>query len=158
VSGESAVPAAASPAVAEPDALSTETLLAVEDLRVDFHAAGRHVRAVDGLSYAVRRGQTVAMIGESGCGKTVSSRALMGLLPRTARVTGSARFEGRELVGLAEKRMREVRGAGRPIRADHIADLDSPVGPERDGAGGAELGIVGVGHDDQRALKVFQFG
>jgi len=86
-------------------------LLAVSDLRVDFHTGGRHVRAVDGLSYEVRAGQTVAMIGESGCGKTVSSRALMGLLPRNARVSGSIRFEGQELVGLAEKRIREYRGA-----------------------------------------------
>jgi oligopeptide/dipeptide ABC transporter ATP-binding protein len=86
-------------------------LLEVADLRVDFHTAGRHVRAVDGLSYAVRRGQTVAMIGESGCGKTVSSRALMGLLPRTARVTGSIRFDGQELVGLSERRIRPYRGA-----------------------------------------------
>jgi oligopeptide/dipeptide ABC transporter ATP-binding protein len=69
------------------------------------------VRAVDGLSYDVRRGQTVAMIGESGCGKTVSSRALMGLLPRTATVTGSIRFDGQELVGLSERRIREYRGA-----------------------------------------------
>jgi oligopeptide/dipeptide ABC transporter ATP-binding protein len=86
-------------------------LLAVSDLRVDFHSAGRHVRAVDGLSYEVRRGQTVAMIGESGCGKTVSSRALMGLLPQTAHVAGSIRFDGQELVGLAERRIREYRGS-----------------------------------------------
>jgi oligopeptide/dipeptide ABC transporter ATP-binding protein len=85
-------------------------LLAVSDLRVDFHSAGRHVRAVDGLSYEVRRGQTVAMIGESGCGKTVSSRALMGLLPQTAHVAGSIRFDGQELVGLPERRIREYRG------------------------------------------------
>ena len=86
-------------------------LLAVSDLRVDFHSAGRHVRAVDGLSYEVRRGQTVAMIGESGCGKTVSSRALMGLLPRTARVSGSIRIEGQEMVGLSERSIRRYRGA-----------------------------------------------
>jgi oligopeptide/dipeptide ABC transporter ATP-binding protein len=85
-------------------------LLAVSDLRVDFHTAGRHVRAVDGLSYDVHRGQTVAMIGESGCGKTVSSRALMGLLPRTATVTGSIHFDGQELVGLPERRIRQYRG------------------------------------------------
>jgi oligopeptide/dipeptide ABC transporter ATP-binding protein len=96
---------AATPAGAE------APLLAVSDLRVDFHTAGRHVRAVDGLGYEVHRGQTVAMIGESGCGKTVSSRALMGLLPRTARVTGSIRFEGQELVGLPERRIRDYRGA-----------------------------------------------
>jgi len=113
LSGESAATAAAqSAAAAAPDAAAaTSELLVVDGLRVDFHGAGQHVRAVDGLSYAVRRGQTVAMIGESGCGKTVSSRALIALLPRTARVTGSIRFEGRELVGLPEKRMREVRGA-----------------------------------------------
>jgi oligopeptide/dipeptide ABC transporter ATP-binding protein len=111
VSGESAGPIAAELAAAQPGAAADAPLLAVESLRVDFHAGGRHVRAVDGLSYSVRRGQTMAMIGESGCGKTVSSRALMGLLPRSARVGGSARFEGRELVGLAEKRMRQVRGA-----------------------------------------------
>ncbi|HEY7965449.1 MAG TPA: ABC transporter ATP-binding protein [Solirubrobacteraceae bacterium] len=111
MSGESAAPAAARRAAAAPGAASATELLAVENLRVDFHSGGRHVRAVDGLNYAVRRGQTVAMIGESGCGKTVSSRALMGLLPRTARVTGSIRFEGRELVGLAEKRLRAFRGA-----------------------------------------------
>jgi oligopeptide/dipeptide ABC transporter ATP-binding protein len=86
-------------------------LLAVSDLRVDFNSAGRHVRAVDGLSYEVRRGQTVAMIGESGCGKTVSSRALMGLLPPTAHVSGSIRFDEKELVGLPERRIREYRGA-----------------------------------------------
>src|SRR6202035_2478163 len=86
-------------------------LLAVSDLRVDFHAAGRHVRAVDGLSYELRGAQTIAMSGESGCGKTVSSRALMGLLPPTARVAGSIRFDGQELVGLPERRIREYRGA-----------------------------------------------
>ncbi|HEX4034238.1 MAG TPA: ABC transporter ATP-binding protein [Solirubrobacteraceae bacterium] len=98
-------------AATEPDPAAAAPLLEVENLRVDFHSAGQHVRAVDGLRYTIRRGQTVALIGESGCGKTVSSRALMGLLPRSARVSGSARLEGRELVGLPEKRMRQVRGA-----------------------------------------------
>jgi oligopeptide/dipeptide ABC transporter ATP-binding protein len=85
-------------------------LLAVGGLRVDFHAAAGHVRAVDGLTDKIARGRTVAMIGESGCGKTVSSRALMGLLPPTAHVSGSIRFEGQELVGLHERRLREIRG------------------------------------------------
>ena len=100
------------PEATAPEAAASEApLLAVSDLRVDFHSSGRHVRAVDGLSYEVRRGQTVAMIGESGCGKTVSSRALMGLLPRTARVTGSIRLDGVELVGMSERRIRAYRGA-----------------------------------------------
>jgi oligopeptide/dipeptide ABC transporter ATP-binding protein len=110
--GGAAHPAAAS---AEEETVATAgaeaPLLAVSELRVDFHSAGRHVRAVDGLSYEMRRGQTIAMIGESGCGKTVSSRALMGLLPPTARVAGSIRFNGQELVGLSERRIREYRGA-----------------------------------------------
>jgi oligopeptide/dipeptide ABC transporter ATP-binding protein len=90
----------------------TESVLDISDLRVDFNHAGKLVRAVDGLTYSVRRGQTVAVIGESGSGKTVSSRAIIGLLPPTATVTGSIRFEDTEMVGLAEKAMRRHRGRG----------------------------------------------
>ena len=107
---EQALASSAGAPAASPEALADAPLLAVSDLRVDFHTAGRHVRAVDGLHYEITRGQTVAMIGESGCGKTVSSRALMGLLPPTAHVSGSIRFEGRELVGLGERQLRTVRG------------------------------------------------
>jgi ABC-type dipeptide/oligopeptide/nickel transport system ATPase component len=85
-------------------------LLQISDLRVDFRQRGQVVRAVDGLSYTVGRARTVALIGESGSGKTVSSRAIMGLLPHTAKVSGSIRFEGTELVGLAERRLRRYRG------------------------------------------------
>jgi oligopeptide/dipeptide ABC transporter ATP-binding protein len=85
-------------------------LLEVEDLRVDFRQGPRVVRAVDGLSYAVDPARTVALIGESGCGKTVSSRAIIGLLPDTAHVSGSIRFEGQELIGLPERQLRRYRG------------------------------------------------
>jgi oligopeptide/dipeptide ABC transporter ATP-binding protein len=85
-------------------------LLEVDELRVDFRQGRQTVRAVDGLSYTVARGRTVALIGESGSGKTVSSRAVMGLLPQTAQVSGSVRFEGQELIGLPERRMRSYRG------------------------------------------------
>ncbi|HEX4010768.1 MAG TPA: ABC transporter ATP-binding protein [Solirubrobacteraceae bacterium] len=85
-------------------------LLAIDDLRVDFHQGQRVVRAVDGLGYEVGRARTVALIGESGSGKTVSSRAIMGLLPPTAHVRGSIRFEGQELVGLSEQELRPLRG------------------------------------------------
>jgi len=90
----------------------SECLLEVSDLRVDFRNGGQVVRAVDQLTYSVRRGQTVAVIGESGSGKTVSSRAIMGLLPPTAKVTGSIRFDDIEMVGLGEKAMRGQRGCG----------------------------------------------
>jgi oligopeptide/dipeptide ABC transporter ATP-binding protein len=92
--------------------MSTDAaLLEVSDLRVDFRQGGRVVRAVDGLGYSVPRARTVAVIGESGCGKTVSSRAIMGLLPGSAHVSGSIRFEGEELIGLSERRMRGMRGS-----------------------------------------------
>jgi oligopeptide/dipeptide ABC transporter ATP-binding protein len=85
-------------------------LLQVSELRVDFRQGGRVVRAVDGLSYAASRARTVALIGESGSGKTVSSRAIMGLLPDNADVSGSIRFEGQELVGMSERDLRRYRG------------------------------------------------
>jgi oligopeptide/dipeptide ABC transporter ATP-binding protein len=88
------------------------TLLALSDLRVDFRTAGGHVRAVDRLTYSIATGRTLALIGESGSGKTVSSRAVMGLLPPNATVSGSIRFEDQEIVGLSDKQMRRLRGAG----------------------------------------------
>ena len=88
------------------------SLLELRDVRVVFDQGGRRVVAVDGLSYTVAPGKTLALIGESGSGKTVSSRAVMGLLPDTATVTGSIRFEGAELVGLPDRQMRRLRGAG----------------------------------------------
>ena len=89
----------------------SDTLLSVEDLHVRFDRGGRRVHAVNGLSYRLRAGQTLAIIGESGSGKTVSSRALMGLLPASASVAGSARIDGVELVGMPEEEMRRHRGA-----------------------------------------------
>ncbi len=86
-------------------------LLEVRDLRVRFRHRGGQVLAVNGLSYRLSAGTTLAIIGESGSGKTVSARAVMGLLPETATVTGSIRFEGQELVGLPEEELRRRRGS-----------------------------------------------
>jgi oligopeptide/dipeptide ABC transporter ATP-binding protein len=85
-------------------------LLEVEDLKVRFYQRGRTVRAVDGVSYTLEPGKTIAIIGESGSGKTVSSRAIIGLLPETARISGSAKFQGIELLGLGERALRKRRG------------------------------------------------
>ena len=91
----------------------TETaLLAVRDLRVRFTQGKRQVHAVNGISYDLRAGRSLAIIGESGSGKTVSCRAVMGLLPPSATVTGSVRLGGDELVGLSEKALSRYRGAG----------------------------------------------
>jgi oligopeptide/dipeptide ABC transporter ATP-binding protein len=92
-------------------AAAAEPLLVVDDLRVRFTGRGRTVHAVNGLSYTLAPGRTLAIIGESGSGKSVAARALMGLLPPTARVSGSARFAGTELVGLSERAARRHRGA-----------------------------------------------
>jgi peptide/nickel transport system ATP-binding protein len=87
-------------------------LLEIEDLRVEFQTSRGIVRAVDGISYRVRRGEIVALVGESGCGKSVSSLAIMGLLSKPAgRVTGGrVLFEGRNLLELSDEEMRKLRG------------------------------------------------
>jgi peptide/nickel transport system ATP-binding protein len=87
-------------------------LLDVQDLHVRFDTSRGVVHAVDGISYSVRRGEVVAIVGESGCGKSVSSLAIMGLLPKPAgRVTaGRIMFEGRDLLTLSGEEMRKIRG------------------------------------------------
>jgi oligopeptide/dipeptide ABC transporter ATP-binding protein len=89
----------------------SDSLLEVEDLRVAFAVGGREVRAVDGVSYQVEPGRTLAIIGESGSGKTVGCRAIMGLLPAGAEISGSARLRGTELIGLSDGQLRKHRGS-----------------------------------------------
>ncbi|MFC7878587.1 ABC transporter ATP-binding protein [Isoptericola sp. NPDC057391] len=84
-----------------------DVLLEVEDLAVEFRSDDGTVRAVDGLGYRVEAGRTLALVGESGCGKSVSSLAVMGLLPPTARVVrGSARYRGTDLLALSASQHR----------------------------------------------------
>jgi len=87
-----------------------DDLLVVDDLTVSFPTDDGVVQAVRGVSYTVRNGEAMGIVGESGSGKSVSSLAVMGLLPKSARITGSVRFRGRELLGLSEKEMAELRG------------------------------------------------
>ncbi|HZB31818.1 MAG TPA: ABC transporter ATP-binding protein, partial [Streptosporangiaceae bacterium] len=86
-------------------------LLEVRDLRVTFIRGGRRVHAVNGLSYELGASEMLAIIGESGSGKTVGARTLMGLLPPSAQVSGSAMFDGTELVGMPEPTIRHWRGS-----------------------------------------------
>ncbi|MFM0033643.1 ABC transporter ATP-binding protein [Paraburkholderia strydomiana] len=81
-------------------------LLEVRDLRVSF---GAH-EAVRGLNFDVAQGETLALVGESGCGKSATALSLMRLVPVPGRVSGSLRFDGRELLDLSERDMRAVRG------------------------------------------------
>jgi peptide/nickel transport system ATP-binding protein len=85
-------------------------LLEVSDLRVTLATARGAVEALRGIDFALDRGQTLGLIGESGCGKSMTALALMGLLPEGARVAGSIRFDGRELAGLDEASWRALRG------------------------------------------------
>jgi len=87
-----------------------DALLAIRDLSVDFAVEGRVIRAVRGVELSVRPGRTTALVGESGSGKSVTALSVLRLLPRSARVRGEISFEGRDLMGLDEASLRDVRG------------------------------------------------
>ena len=86
-------------------------LLEVENLQTHFRTPDGVIRAVDGISFAVEAGETVAIVGESGCGKSVTANSILRLVPQPpGRIAGAIRFEGRDLLKLSERAMREVRG------------------------------------------------
>ncbi|WP_232789843.1 ABC transporter ATP-binding protein, partial [Streptomyces jeddahensis] len=85
-------------------------VLSVRDLSVSFRSGTRNVHAVDHLSYDLAAGEVLAVVGESGCGKSVAAMAVTGLLPPTAHITGSVRLAGRELAGADEKELGRIRG------------------------------------------------
>ena len=87
-------------------------LLEVRDLRTYFYTMGGLVKAVDGISYDLQEGETLGLVGESGCGKSVSALSIMGLIPYPPGkvVGGEAIFEGRDLLKLTPEEMRRVRG------------------------------------------------
>ena len=89
---------------------ASETVLDVRDLGIRFHQDGRVIDAVRGVSFSVGKGETVALVGESGSGKSVTALATVSLLPDSALVTGSVRYNGAEMVGAAEPDLRRVRG------------------------------------------------
>ncbi len=83
-------------------------LLSVENLTIQFSAMPR--AAVGGISFELRKGETLALVGESGSGKSMTSLAIMGLLPPSATVGGSIRFRGQDLAGLSDSEMEKLRG------------------------------------------------
>src|SRR5215208_3503892 len=86
-------------------------LLEIDNLRVHFETDDGVVKAVDGISYSVDRGQTLGIVGESGSGKSVSSLTLLGLSrSRNARISGSVKFDGEELLDAPDEDMRKLRG------------------------------------------------
>ena len=91
--------------------MRTQPILKVENLVTTFFTKGGPVRAVDGISYEVDRGQTVGIVGESGCGKSVTSFSILGLLSHPGRVTdGRILFEGTDLLKVSPDEMRKIRG------------------------------------------------
>jgi peptide/nickel transport system ATP-binding protein len=87
-------------------------VLEVEDLKVYFASRDGIFRAVDGLTFSLSQGETLGLVGESGCGKSVTAMSLLRLIPSPPSVVagGSIRYKGEDLVGASEKRMRELRG------------------------------------------------
>ena len=91
--------------------MAGQPLLSVEELRVEFWTQRGTVHAVNGISFDIAPGETLGIVGESGCGKSVTSLALMGILPRAGRITGgTAMFGDRDLFTLSDRELRRIRG------------------------------------------------
>jgi len=90
----------------------SDCLLGIEDLSVSFGTPEGSARAVDRVSFALNRGETLGVVGESGCGKSVTSLSILGLIPSPPGATDSGRilFEGRNLLELKPKDLRRIRG------------------------------------------------
>ncbi|MBN9619810.1 MAG: ABC transporter ATP-binding protein, partial [Actinobacteria bacterium] len=90
----------------------TEPVLDVRDMRVWYSGPGGPVRAVDGVTFTLRPGEVLGLVGESGCGKSTLGRGLLGLTPRGSAVDGAVTFDGRDLLTLGRRDRERLRGAG----------------------------------------------
>ncbi|MCU4716661.1 ABC transporter ATP-binding protein [Halapricum hydrolyticum] len=99
---------------ADPTAGDTEPILTVENLQTAFYTDRETIRAVDSISFDVKRGETVGIVGESGSGKSVTARSIMGLIDSPGRIMpgSSIKFQGQELTELSDAEYRSVRGSG----------------------------------------------
>ncbi|WP_102410693.1 oligopeptide/dipeptide ABC transporter ATP-binding protein [Beduinella massiliensis] len=88
----------------------SEYLLQVEDMSVEFHTPSGIVHAVSHVSFTLREGEILGIVGESGSGKSVTANAIMRLLPDTARVTGTIRLKGRDIMKIRTKEFNKIRG------------------------------------------------
>jgi peptide/nickel transport system ATP-binding protein len=106
------MPPASSANSMDAGARASDVVLAVRDLKTQFFTRDGVVRAVDGISFDLHRGETLCIVGESGCGKSVTALSILGLIPQTAGriVGGSITFEGTELTTLSAQDMRRIRG------------------------------------------------
>jgi peptide/nickel transport system permease protein len=99
------------PPAIRPVAADAPDLLAIRDLAIRFPDRYGDVPVVDGISLTVREGETLGLVGESGCGKSITSLAVMGLLARNAEASGSIAYRGRELLGMAPRQRRALAGS-----------------------------------------------
>jgi len=89
-----------------------DPLIQINDLAVDFQVAGELYQILEGVHLSIFPGEIVALVGETGCGKSVTAKALLNLLPhRSCRRTGSIFFQGEDLLSLSEKRLQQIRGS-----------------------------------------------
>src|SRR5919107_3094034 len=93
---------------------TTGPVLEVDDLHVEFRTRSGVVNAVNGISYTVNQGETLAILGESGSGKSVSAQAIMGILdsPPAVITGGGIRFQGRDMLTMTAEETRQIRGPG----------------------------------------------
>ena len=87
-----------------------ETILSVKNLHVNFHTYAGEVKAIRDVNFDLKKGETLAIVGESGSGKSVTTRTLMGLSDKNAKVTGDITFKGRDMQTLKEEDWVKVRG------------------------------------------------
>jgi oligopeptide/dipeptide ABC transporter ATP-binding protein len=161
----------------EPDRSGNGTapgaLLEVRDLRTEFHVMDGVVKAVDGISFTIDRGKTLAIVGESGCGKSVTAMTIMRLLdtPPARIASGQVLFEGRDIAAVEEEQMRQLRGkdiamifqepmsslnpvftVGRQISEAVLQHFDVKKQEATDRAIEA-LRMVGIGYPERRAKQ-----
>ncbi len=138
----------------------SDILLNVTDLAVTFDSQEGAVHAVDGVSFAISSGETVGLVGESGCGKSISALAILGLVRMMSNsiITGSVEFMGRDLLALPESEVRGVRGRDMAmIFQDPVTSLNPVLSIERQMTEGIE-NHLGVSHADavKRSVELLE--
>ena len=134
-------------------------LLEIENLQTQFFTSAGVVKAVDGITYDVAPGETVAVVGESGCGKSVSAMSILRLIPNPPGkiVGGNIRFDGKDLLTLSDQEMRDVRGRDiGMIFQEPMTSLNPVLSIERQIDRGAPAGITSTWRDEslKRALEL----
>jgi oligopeptide/dipeptide ABC transporter ATP-binding protein len=135
----------------------TAPLLAVDDLSVAFPTEDGVASAVSGMSFTLDAGETLGIVGESGSGKSVTTMAVLGLLPGRARITGSIRLRGRELLGLPDDELRSIRGQEiSMVFQDALAALNpvQTIGEQLMEAVRVHDGALSRAHLRERAIEV----